>query len=366
MNRVYFDESGNTGQNLLDAADPIFVLSSCRFSTDAEKQALEHFKSYKGSELKYSRLRKTEAGQRAVLRFLEDTLMDSLSAAAFVIHKPFMIVTKYCDMVLEPSAREAGLNFYERGLNIATANLLTTTMPVFLNPKTWNNFLAAFVRVVRERTQVAFMDFVRLAELVHSHLNHTERDMANWITPVLLLRQEEFFKTLGEHELDPLVPSYYVLADHWGRRLGERFEIWADQSKVLVKERERLLALADQDIAPVVQGFDRRQMEFPLKVASINAVDSTAERQVQLADVIGGTLAGALKSNNRGKDGTFENRALKTCFERRFYIDGVWPSAEIDPKQLETDKSPSKDQFDLPTYTMMVGQKHPATRRPRR
>jgi len=53
MNRVYFDECGNTGQNLVDDQDPIFVLASCRFSAAAEKQVLEHFKNYKGPELKY-------------------------------------------------------------------------------------------------------------------------------------------------------------------------------------------------------------------------------------------------------------------------------------------------------------------------
>ena len=366
MNRVYFDECGNTGQNLVDDQDPIFVLASCRFSAAAEKQVLEHFKNYKGPELKYSRLRRTDAGQRSVLRFLEDSAVESSAAAAFVIHKPFMIVTKYCDVVLEPSVREAGLNFYERGLNIATANLLTTTMPVFLNPKTWTHFLSAFVNVVRERSAGAFGDLIRLAELIHSHLENTQRDMANWFAPVLLLRREEFFETLGDHELDPLVTSYYLLVDHWGKKLGDRFEMCADQSKVLVKERDHLLALADPDIAPVEQGFDRRKMQFPLKIAGIRAVDSVVERQVQLADIIAGVLAGALKSPDRTKEGTFAYRALKLCFGKQFYIDGVWPNTEVDPKKLGTDELPSKSQFDLPTYTMMVGQKHPTTRKPKK
>jgi hypothetical protein len=156
-----------------------------------------------------------------------------------------------------------------------------------------------------------------------------------------------------------------VLADYWGKRLGESFEIWADQSKVLVKERERLLALSDQDITPVEQGFDRRKVQFPLKIANITAVDSTAERQVQLTDIISGVLAGALKSGNRATEGTFENRALKQCLQKQFYFDGIWPNTEIDPKQLGTDIPPSEGQFDLPTYTMMVQQQHPSTRRPK-
>jgi hypothetical protein len=284
--------------------------------------------------------------------------------AAFVIHKPFMAVTKYCDVVLEPSMREAGLNFYERGLNLATANLLTTVMPVFLNPRTCTDFLAAFVQVVRERTVVAFADFVRSAELVHSHLHHTSRDMAHWITPVLLLKRDEFFRTLGEHELDPLVPCYYHLADHWGEYLHETFEICADHSNVLIKERAWLLALASQEIAPVKQGFDRRTMTFPLKVASIEAVDSLTQRQIQLADVLAGVLSGALKSANRVIDGTFENQSLKQCIQNGIYLNGVWPNSEIDPQQLGTSEPPLPGQFDLPTYSMMVAQRHPVTQKP--
>lgn len=94
--------------------------------------------------------------------------MNCSTAAVYVIHKPFMIVTKYCDMVLEPSAGAAGLNFYERGLNLAKANLVTTIMPVILNLARWTGFQSAFVRVVQERTPVAFRDIVRFAELICS------------------------------------------------------------------------------------------------------------------------------------------------------------------------------------------------------
>jgi hypothetical protein len=365
MNRVYFDESGNTGEDLWNAEDPIFVLSSCRFSPESEKDLLDYFKHYRGPELKFSRLRRNEAGRFAVLRFLEDPRINSSSVAAFIVHKPFMVVTKYCDLVLEPSAREAGLNFYERGLNIATANLLTTVMPVVLTPTTWNNFLRGFVRIIRERTHAAFNEFSRIAELIYAHLEHSNKELSYCIAPALLVRPAEFFSLLGDHVLDPIIPSYYVLSDYWGRSLQQSFEICADQSKVLVKERQRLLALGDQNITAVEQGFDRRKMQFPLKVGTINAVDSTVERQVQLADIISGSLSGALKSDDRRKDGTFENQILKICFSRKFYVNAIWPDKEVDPKRLETDEPPSEGQFDLPTYTMMVHQQHPITRKPK-
>jgi hypothetical protein len=141
------------------------------------------------------------------------------TAGAVVFHKPFMVVTKYCDLVLEPSMRQAGVNIYARGANIATANLLAMTMPVFLNQKSWFDFLALFVQVVRERTPTLFLQWQRSAELLYAFLQHSQPKMANFIAPVLLVREpNDFFKTLSGDELDPIVPAYFLMAGHWGDR----------------------------------------------------------------------------------------------------------------------------------------------------
>ncbi len=324
MRKVFFDESGNTGQNLIDEADPIFVLASCSFQV--EEEVLSHFQQFKGPELKFSRLRKTAVGQKAVLAFLSSEQVTSKTAAAFVTHKPFMVVTKYCDLVLEPSFRNAGVDFYKRGANIATANLLTTTMPVFLNPTTWSNFLSLFVRVVRERTPSLFDDWRRSAELIFSHLEHTHRKAADFFAPVFLMRDcSELFKTLGDDELDPLVPAYYVVVDHWGTSVGDIYEVIADESKALAKARGLLLALSDPKLNPVTVGYDRRKTEFPLKVSDIVPVDSTLHRQVQFADILCGAIASAAKAKIKGalRSGTFAHDVLELCISKELIIGGL-------------------------------------------
>ena len=81
-------------------------------------------------------------------------------------------------------------------------------------------------------------------------------------TALLLRPPREFLRTLNDDELDPIVPAYYVLVNHWRKQFGERFNIQADQSKVLAKACERLLALSDLDTASVEQGFDRAFTSF--------------------------------------------------------------------------------------------------------
>jgi len=73
MKQVFFDECGNTGQNLFDNGDPIFALASCCFQPAYEQELLslfQHLPHFSSPELKFASLRKSPAGQRAVLNFL--------------------------------------------------------------------------------------------------------------------------------------------------------------------------------------------------------------------------------------------------------------------------------------------------------
>jgi hypothetical protein len=365
MRNVYFDESGNSGQNLHDGADPVFVLGSCAFTDDEEAELLSRLDTFKGPELKFSKLRKTASGQRAVLNFLNSQNIKNETAGVYAIHKPFMVVTKYCDLVLEPSFQEAGLDFYARGLNIATANLLTLTMPVYLNPATWNSFLALFARVVREKTHAAFYDWRKTTELIYSQLEHTEPEMASYFAPVLLISDyQRLFATFNTDELDPLIPSYHTLVHHWSAAQNNLFKIVADESKVLAKERSRLLMFSDPNLKPVTIGYDRRKANYPLKVSDIILADSTKSRQIQLADLLSGSIACGLKAKIKGdlKAGSFAHEVLELCFSKNVIIGGLWPTKDVTPSQLGTDVQPSRNDADLATYAAMIMKKHASTR----
>ena len=298
-----------------------------------------------------------------VLDFLEAPEVSSSTVAAYVVNKPFMVVTKYCDIVIEPTFKSVGMDFYARGLNIATANLLAMVMPVYLNARTWQDFLASFVRMIRERTRAAFNDFQRLASLIHSHLDSAQPDLASHVGAALLLDPEELLQMVSEAELDPLVPSYHLLADYWGKQLRERFEMVVDRSKVLAKEQALLLRFSSADVSPFRAGYDRRTVEFPLKVAAISAVDSRSEKQVQLADIIGGALARAANSNAVSVEGSFENRIFRAFSGKGLIMGGCWPSREIDPGRMGTDEPPGPGQVGLAAYAAMIARDDPRTKK---
>jgi hypothetical protein len=98
--RVYFDEPGSTGEDLPNPSDPVFVLASCCFTPEQERSLLRHFSAYRGRELKFSKLRRTRVGHTAIRRFVDAPEIHASTVGIALIHKPFLRVTKYCDLVV--------------------------------------------------------------------------------------------------------------------------------------------------------------------------------------------------------------------------------------------------------------------------
>lgn len=299
-----------------------------------------------------------------MVSLLESEEVNSSSVAAYVVHKPFMAVAKYCDLVLEPSFRLGGVDFYRDGFNIATANLLTTLMPIYLGDAPWQGFLRRFVKVIRERTHTGLADLRQSAELFINYLHETQPRLANLLVPLMVLRDpDRLFSGLNQSELDPIATAYHEIVNRWSITLGRRFELLADESKVLLREGPKLLALSGEDLVPFSAGYDRRRQEFPMKLSRIENVDSRDHKQVQLADVIGGAIQRALRTDVGQAAGTFGKQIVRTAFSKELIIGGLWPGQEITPEELETDGLSSPGDVDLATYTARILKGDPATRR---
>ena len=63
---VAFDESGNSGANLLDSEQPVFVLASVHISDDEAANLIDT----KSDEVKFSKLRRSATGKRKILKIL--------------------------------------------------------------------------------------------------------------------------------------------------------------------------------------------------------------------------------------------------------------------------------------------------------
>jgi|SRR6266852_5378374 len=119
MHEIALDEAGNTGADLLNSEQPVFVLASVSLSREKADTILEGIRTGQTRELKFARLKKSESGRRRIIRFLAAPELNTSNVITTFIHKRFMIVTKIVDLLVESLAHEDGLDLYKDGATIA-------------------------------------------------------------------------------------------------------------------------------------------------------------------------------------------------------------------------------------------------------
>lgn len=119
---VYLDESGFTGNNLLDEAQPLFVVSAVAIPADeaaALVAAVSAEFALNAKELKGSKLCRSPKGQRAVLKILE-----SLGGRFryIAINKRYAAASKVFEYIVEPTISDCSWFFYAQRLHYFVAD----------------------------------------------------------------------------------------------------------------------------------------------------------------------------------------------------------------------------------------------------
>jgi hypothetical protein len=124
---VSMDESGNTGENLLDSVQPVFALAGVSLEEDAAEHviraALNHTQM---TELKFAALRRSAPGRRNILSVIDDVALTVENVAVAVAHKPWMLAAKLVDELVEPRMLAAGrqIEWYASSEHVRMADRL--------------------------------------------------------------------------------------------------------------------------------------------------------------------------------------------------------------------------------------------------
>jgi hypothetical protein len=328
--RLYIDESGYTGENLLDAEQPTFVLASLVISDDAASQlARQVFPHVKAAELKHSSLVKRPQGRQMVLQFLKALRPVSKGAATFIVHKEFCVVAKLVDLWLESAMHEVGYNLYEGGGNIAFSNLTFFVLRSLQSPQFLTKHLRRFQHMMRDRGRRAYDEFWRGLQ---ADLRRCKKQTAEILEHYLQARRVfgyNYLASLPKRTLDIAFAMAVALVGHWRTRTEESIEIIHDASSSMAKEKWLWDALVSPDVPSATVGFDRRTISFPLRIASTEFPDSEEHRQLQFCDL----LAGATAEFGRGVMGVSSKpdycASLEQAGIKEFLAGGVWPAPDV-------------------------------------
>jgi hypothetical protein len=333
---VVFDESGNTGADLLNSDQPTFVLASCDFSVDEAEALLRNVSDDRSNELKLSRIKKSAIGRKGIIRFLSDPLLRKERAKVFYFHKKYMALSKIIDLLVENLAHRDGVDLYKNGGNIAVSNFHYYCIPAYYGEVLFHQMLSSFVRMFRERTAVSINYFYDTIVSLYEQCQDT--DFKPMLLPIVA-SSEIIIDVLHHNKisaLDPAIPAFFAHSTVWGEQYGAYFKILHDESKPIAREQETLEQLMDLTGPYEKIGYDRRTFEFPIRSDGIEFGDSKADSRLQVADLI----SGSCNHWARGiSDARYQDELWKelNCLDmKKLVIGAVWPSLNVTPEDLET------------------------------
>ncbi|MCA3013836.1 MAG: DUF3800 domain-containing protein [Myxococcaceae bacterium] len=347
---IFMDECGYTGEDLLNPDQPVFVLGTLNFSEE-EAVALKNrfFSDIQAAELKHASMPKRSAQRRMVTNFLRHLAVDQPGRAlAYIANKKFTLVCWLVDSLVETPMHERGFNLYERGGNIALANLIHAALP-FMNG---DELLRRFQKLIREKSADAYVSLFRfLAE---------EQRKAPAEIGELLSLIGTFDHVYGSRALEEVqgfsltfgVSAALELMASWRAVTPGEMVLVHDRSSEMRKASELWSLVVDPSVAPAVVGYDRRKTQFPIAVKETRFEDSKSFAGLQLADVFAGAMTYWARF---ASDPAHEyGKALREVVPMEFICDGLVPSDAVTPEELGTDSVNAGDPIEH-TMSILLG-----------
>lgn len=234
---IYFDESGFTGNNLLNEKQNYFAYASVATTPDeAEMVATRVMKEYgvQGAELKGKNLVKFSRGRRAI----DDILTHYQGRVKISISdKKYALAGKFFEYIFEPSLSEISSLFYGMNFHLFIANILYVEF--LARGAGAEEIFAEFESLMRE------MDEAKLAGLFSASTHHENSPIFKQIREFAILQRPEISRELeslrggvaGKWVLDLTGSALGILLGHWGLMYDEITAI-CDESKPLMDKSD--------------------------------------------------------------------------------------------------------------------------------
>ncbi|UUC47170.1 DUF3800 domain-containing protein [Flavobacterium cerinum] len=330
-----FDESGNTGGDLLNRDQPVFVLSSVRL-TEAQATLLRGLLTAKADELKFSRLKKSTRYQKEIVALLNHEIISNETVQIALFHKQYCIWLHTVDRLIEHVLREdIGCDVYEDGQNIAITNMLFFCVPAFCDPQAVQEYKQAFINLFQFRDEVHIDKFYTAVENLIA--SSKDEKFVDALLPILGSYRyiDEILNRWDKYNFDSTLAGFINLIDYWGRKTNTFFNAIVDNSKPLVHHKE-LIDLVTSINKEGEIGTDRRKLKLPLKLIDIEFADSKDFHAVQIADVIAGAANHYFKAvaDPRHVDNFSEMLGQTKLVELTY--SPVWPHMAFTPEELGT------------------------------
>ncbi len=296
---IFIDESGFTGNNLLDANQPYFVMSSVSISDDEAQGLVDKVRAdfkIKADELKGANLLRTPRG-RDVVKYILYNIQGKYALSAN--HKSYALCCKFFEYVFEPVLQKNNMLFYNNNFHFFIAG----TLFFFSSRKNTTAFeiMESFSTMIRARDFDALRAFFSNKT---SPLDGVFIDMISFMEGYsdAIIEELDTLKITtsgGKWTLDLSISTLHSLLRHWAKS--------HDEMTVICDPSKPLAALAP-DLDIMIGRTDRPQHFHPVAgrycpifnlKRSVQFKDSKESAGIQLADIVASFAADAFKKDDK-------------------------------------------------------------------
>lgn len=280
------DESGYTGFDLLNQAQRFQGAAAIAISNeDAAILIKEHFPKLQATELKYRTLARRHSNHPRLLGLIQDLLSD-YKCVTYICDKRYLLLLMFLDYAVEPYYYERGINFYKDGQNYAMASLLYYCGPTLLGKNEFSAMQMSFQNAMKEKTPHAINELIMAVR------------RTNWsafpeaLGPLACHSAPECMNAIATPGVSTDI-AFVVLQSLINRienMVDGPYCIEHDQSKNLLTYNSLLQQYINHNHEVEFHQSEIAKLKFPLKLCSVNQVDSKCNPAVQLADVMIGAI----------------------------------------------------------------------------
>lgn len=329
---LHFDESGFTGNNLLDKHQKVFCYASVECPHQEAKDFVEHIiQKYRiqNGEIKGSKLLKGIKGKRAV-----DEIIQHFKGRfkVSVSDKKYALACKFFEYIFEPAIQNVNSIFYGINFHHFVSNILH--MEFIVQGPMAEEIFEDFEKLMRTG------DFGGLKALFSASKNEGISPVLEQICDFAIHNKEAVIEELdgyagngsGKWVLDLTNTALFSLLAEWGQEY-DQLTAYCDQSKPLSEDQEIFNVMVNREdkIYSHVANMNS-PITFNLK-EPLKLVDSKIFHGVQLADAIAGAFAYACDNENQDEyakkwRGMIEEHVIfGSVFQNYDYLD--WNKLEV-------------------------------------
>lgn len=336
---IFFDESGYTGYNLLDPAQPIFSIASADIAEERAGEILRaSFPKYQGDEFHFTNIwrSRNRDGLRSFCNHLHEVADLSF---CYVTDKRFAVLTKIMDYLVEPAITDAGYDFYDEGFCWKYSNYVYFGLTQFAPPELLDSLLRFYQEFSRNPTHDSLSTLCFRLRMMASSVD----DQLHIFLDQMAMGAELFerYNNLADFRSTNNLQTSTMIAviGHWRQSHPEDFAVVHDASSTFLRDRdmwEAVTGTENPDVA--LKAGDGSFVEYPMRVISTEAMDSRDSRSIQFCDILAGLAAKHFNPNLAEDERAFMNELIDEGLgniSSNRNVPGTEFPVRIPPKELQ-------------------------------